>query len=160
MTAVEFRLEPYDGEAAQLLIAEVQAEYVVRYGGPDETVLAASDFVAPRGAFFVAYADGSPVATGAWRGHGESDAEMKRLYVRPSARGLGLARRMVSILEESARRQGRARMILETGVHQPEAIALYTSLGYVPVTPFGLYAGEKNARHLGRELGRELQESV
>lgn len=160
MTAVEFRLEPYDGEAAQLLIAEVQAEYVVRYGGPDETVLAAADFDAPNGAFFVAYADDVPVATGAWRVHGESDAEMKRLYVRPRARGLGLARRMVGVLEESARRLGRTRMVLETGIEQPEAIALYTSLGYAPVTPFGHYANSPEARHMGRELGRELQQSA
>jgi GNAT superfamily N-acetyltransferase len=153
--SVEFRLEPYDGPAAQELIDEVQQEYVRRYGGPDETVLAPEEFAAPRGVFFVAYNDGVPVATGAWRSHGESDAEMKRLYVRPAARGLGLARRMVAVLEESALKAGRARMVLETGSEQPEAIALYASLGYAAVEPFGLYANEAGALHLGRVLASQ-----
>lgn len=153
--SVEFRLEPYDGPAAQELINEVQQEYVRLYGTPDETVLAPEDFVPPRGVFFVAYADGVPVATGAWRAHGESDAEMKRLYVRPGARGMGLARRMVAALEESARAHGRARMILEAGSEQPAALALYASLGYADVTPFGRYAYHEGAVHLGRPLHGE-----
>jgi len=155
LMSVEFRLESYDGPAAQELIGEVQQEYVRRYGGPDATVLTAEEFALPNGVFFVAYNEGLPVATGAWRAHGDADAEMKRLYVRPTARGLGLARRMVAVLERSAVEAGRDRMILETGSEQPEAIALYTSLGYGPVEPFGLYANEDGALHLGRVLASE-----
>ncbi|MEV0648171.1 GNAT family N-acetyltransferase [Phytomonospora sp. NPDC050363] len=153
--SVEFRLESYDGPAAQELIAEVQQEYVRRYGGPDETVLTAADFAAPNGVFFVAYLDGEPAATGAWRAHGDADAEMKRLYVRPAARGLGLARRMVAVLEDAAREAGRRRMILETGGEQPEAISLYTSMGYAAIEPFGFYAEADGALHFGRVLAAE-----
>ncbi|ADD45542.1 GNAT family N-acetyltransferase [Stackebrandtia nassauensis] len=148
----EFRLESYDSEVVRHLNTAVQREYHRRYGGGDETVLAAADFVPPNGAFFVAYLDGEPVASGAWRSHGESDAEMKRLYVVDTARGLGLARSMVALLEENAAAAGRARMILETGTEQPEALALYASLGYAPVEPFGFYANEEGARHLGKAL--------
>ncbi|MGH8877699.1 MAG: GNAT family N-acetyltransferase [Stackebrandtia sp.] len=149
---VEFRLEPYDSAAAKVLTVAVQGEYHRRYGGPDETVLAVADFLPPRGGYFVAYDDGEPVASGAWRSHGESDAEMKRLYVVDAARGRGLARQMVALLEADAAASGRSRMILETGDGQPEALALYASLGYREVRPFGVYANEDGAFHLGKAL--------
>lgn len=152
----EFRLESYDSEVVRHLNTLVQREYERRYGGGDETVLAAADFVPPGGAFFVAYLDGEPVASGAWRSHGPTDAEMKRLFVVDTARGLGLARAMVALLERDAAAAGRARLILETGTEQPEALALYASLGYRPVEPFGHYAGEPGARHLGKALTAEL----
>lgn len=151
----EFRLESYDSEVVRHLDTLVQREYQRRYGGGDATVLAAADFVPPRGAFFVAYLDGEPVASGAWRAHGDTDAEMKRLYVADSARGLGLARAMVAHLEHHAAAAGRTRLILETGTGQPEALTLYTSLGYRPVEPFGFYAGEAGAFHLGKVLTAE-----
>lgn len=148
----EFRLELYDSRVARTLDAAVQGEYRRRYGGPDETVLTGSDFLPPRGAYFVAYDAAVPVATGAWRSHGDADAEMKRLYVVDAARGRGLARRMVAVLEENAAQAGRTRMVLETGSGQPEALALYASLGYEPVEPFGVYADEEGAFHLGKSL--------
>ena len=57
----------YGHPDALRLIDEVQAEYVVRYGGPDETPLDPLMFEPPAGSFFVGYAEGEPVATGAWR---------------------------------------------------------------------------------------------
>ncbi|MFD0558153.1 acetyltransferase (GNAT) family protein [Stackebrandtia endophytica] len=143
---------PYDGAVAQRMIALVQAEYVRRYGGEDATPLRPADFEPPHGGFFVCYLGEEPVATGAWRRYGAEDAEMKRLFVTESARGRGLARAMVAHLESDARAHGRTRMILESGSEQPEALALYASLGYRPVTPFGVYANEPGARHLGRTL--------
>lgn len=149
-------MESYDSEVVRHLNTLVQREYEHRYGGGDETVLAAADFVPPRGAFFVAYLDGEPAASGAWRSHGATDAEMKRLYVVDSARGLGLARAMVALLERDAAAAGRTRLILETGTEQPEALSLYASLGYRPVEPFGFYADEEGARHLGKTLTGDL----
>jgi len=113
-------------EDAQRLIAEVQAEYVVRYGGEDATPLDPAMFELPRGAFFVAYLDGVPAATGAWRLRDDVEAfgtrhtaEVKRMYVAPGARGLGLARRMLARLEDTAAEVGAEAMILETGEHPP-----------------------------------------
>jgi GNAT superfamily N-acetyltransferase len=141
------------------LVREVQAEYVVRYGSPDETPLDPSVFDPPQGRFFVGYRAGSPVAMGGWRlrpGLGalgrSRAAEIKGMYVAPSARGGGLARLMLEHLEATARAAGADVMVLETGLAQPEAIALYTSSGYEPVPPFGFYAWSPQVRCFGRRL--------
>lgn len=145
---------------AALLVEEVQQEYVVRYGGRDGTPLDPAYFEPPDGAFFVGYLDGCPVATGAWRrrhdvvvdGVAES-AEIKRMYVAPVARRRGLARAMLDHLEQTARAAGAAVMVLETGLAQPEAIALYESSGYVPIPGFGFYKDAPLARCYARRLG-------
>ena len=144
---------------AQRLVAEVQAEYVVRYGGPDETPLEPTMFDPPRGAFFVGYLDGVPVATGAWRLRGDVEvfgtratAEVKRMYVAQAARHRGVARRMLAHLEETALAAGAEAAILETGIAQPEAIALYESSGYVAIPGFGHYRDSPLSRCLAIAL--------
>jgi GNAT superfamily N-acetyltransferase len=159
--SAEVRVErlPITHPDAQLLVEEVQQEYVARYGGRDRSALSSSDLEPPAGAFYVAYLDGTPVATGAWRFRNDvsrlgSDrpAEIKRMYVAPAARRRGLARRMLEHLEESARAAGAAVMILETGTAQPEAMALYVAAAYEPVEPFGLYRDSPRNRCYGRRL--------
>jgi ribosomal protein S18 acetylase RimI-like enzyme len=131
---------------AQLLIEAVQEEYVARYGSRDESPIDHTEFVEPRGAFFVGYLEGEPVVSGAWRRREDVEvagtratAEVKRMYVVPSARGLGLARGMLAHLETTAFAAGAQAVILETGTLQPEAIALYESAGYELVDGFGHY---------------------
>jgi len=141
----------YDHSDAVALIAEVQQEYVVRYGGQDATPVDPAEFVPPRGLFLVAYVDGVPAACGGWRAH-ETDVELKRMYVTPAFRGRGLARAVLAELERTAVEGGYRRVILETGQQQPEAIALYRSAGYVPVPSFGYYADSPNAVHLGKDV--------
>ena len=148
-------------EDAQRLIADVQAEYVVRYGGEDATPLDPEMFEPPRGAFFVAYRDGVPVATGAWRLRDDVEvfgtrrtAEVKRMYVAPAARGLGVARRMLTRLEVTAADVGSEAMILETGTAQPEAMSLYESVGYARIESFGYYREEPENRCYGLRLPR------
>jgi GNAT superfamily N-acetyltransferase len=148
---VDIRVEPYTSPAAQALIAEVQQEYVRRYGGGDTTPVDPAEFSAPGGAFLVAYVDGVPLACGGWRVNG-GDAEIKRMYVVPAGRGRGLARRILAGLEASARAAGITRMILETGTKQPEAITLYTSSGYTRIPGFGIYAAEPDCRCFAKEL--------
>ena len=148
---MEIRVEPYDSPAAQALIAEVQQEYVRRYGGGDTTPVDPAEFVAPNGAFLVGYVDGVPLACGGWRVNG-GDAEIKRMYVAPAGRGRGLARRILAGLEASAAAAGIRRTILETGSKQPEAIALYTSSGYSRIPGFGIYAGEPDCRCFAKQL--------
>jgi GNAT superfamily N-acetyltransferase len=146
----------FDSPVSQMLCAEIQEEYVRRYGGGDETELGDDDFTPPNGDFFVAYGeDGEPLGCGGWRAHGDDDAEMKRVYVREGARRRGLARLLVATVEASAAEAGRKRVILETGPRQPEAIGMYEALGYVPVAPFGFYACTEGSIHLGRELRSE-----
>jgi GNAT superfamily N-acetyltransferase len=144
---------------AALLVEDVQAEYVVRYGGRDETPIEPTYFDPPLGAFFVGYLHGAPVATGAWRrrtdvevGDTWQTAEIKRMYVVVRARRSGLARAMLTRLEETARAAGAEAMVLETGLRQPEAIALYESAGYTPVAGFGFYKDEPLSRCFARTL--------
>jgi GNAT superfamily N-acetyltransferase len=150
---------PFTHPDAQRLVAEVQQEYVRRYGGPDETPLEPTMFDPPRGAVFVLYVEGEPVATGAWRLRGDVEvfgttatAEVKRMYVAPAGRGRGLARRMLAHLEATAHAAGAEAAVLETGIAQPEAIALYESSGYVPVPGFGHYRDSPLSRCLAIRL--------
>ncbi|KNB54434.1 GNAT family N-acetyltransferase [Streptomyces caatingaensis] len=151
----------FDHPDAVKLNDEVQEEYRRRYHDDgDLTPLEPAHFDPPCGLYLIAYGDdGTPVATGGWRawedaeeGYAPGDAEIKRMYVVPRARGLGLARRILARLEEDARRAGRRRMVLETGAEQPEAIALYTSAGYAPTAKFGLYRFEPESRCYAKPL--------
>ncbi|MEU4118415.1 GNAT family N-acetyltransferase [Kitasatospora sp. NPDC028055] len=158
-STVEFRITGYAHPDAQALSAEVQQEYVRRYGDPDETVMHPEDFEAPAGLFMIAYLDGRPVACGGWRakqagpdGLRDGDVELKRMFVVPAARGRGLARAVLHRLEETAAEAGHTRVILETGSEQPEAIALYGSEGYTAIRKFGIYKDHPQSICLGKEL--------
>jgi GNAT superfamily N-acetyltransferase len=141
----------YDHPEAARLIAEVQQEYVDRYGGEDQTPVDLAEFVPPRGLFLVGYDGTAAVACGGWRTRG-TDAEIKRMYVTRTARRRGLARVMLAELERTARAAGHHRVILETGSEQPEAIALYRSAGYTGIPAFGYYACAAGSVHLGKVL--------
>lgn len=130
----------YDDPVVQELVHQVQAEYVVRYGGPDATPVEPAQFAPPNGAFLVALADGEPVGCGGWRSHDAHTAEFKRMFVVASARRRGYAVRLLSALEDSARRAGMTSAVLETGSAQPEAVAMYERQGYHRIAPFGYYA--------------------
>ncbi len=135
-----------------MLTAEVQREYQRRYeGDQDSSPITAGEFEPPNGLFVVLYDDGVPVGMGGWRKYGD-DGEIKRMYVRESARGRGLARILLAHLERTAVEAGIRRFVLETGLGQPEAIAMYRSSGYDEVTPFGHYVDYADSVHLGRDL--------
>jgi GNAT superfamily N-acetyltransferase len=144
---------------ATALVQEVQAEYTMRYGGPDETPLDPTVFDPPQGAFFVGYLEDHPVAMGGWRFRADVAAfdrtavtEIKRMYVSPRTRRSGLARQVLAHLETTACDAGSAVMVLETGIEQPEAIALYLSSGYSPVEGFGHYKWSSKSRYYGKLL--------
>ena len=82
----------------------------------------------------------------------EVTAEVKRMYVVPGAQRRGLARRMLAHLEATAAEVGASALILETGLKQPEAIALYESSGYVAVPGYGYYRDSPLSRTLGKRL--------
>ncbi len=151
---------------ALMLIDEVQEEYRRRYGSRDDSPVADIEFTAPEGAFFVGYlcaATGErPVATAAWRTQpdlagelgmgGTRVAEIKRMFVRPDVQRRGLARRMLAHVEGDAVAAGHDLVVLGTGDRQPEAIALYESSGYRPVSGFGHYRDTPGSRHYARRL--------
>ena len=91
------------------------------------------------------------VATGAIKIFDEY-AEIKRLYVLSIYRGQGIARRLVSALEDCAQNNGVQCTRLETGIHQAEAIKLYKTLGYRRISPFGTYANDPLSVFMGKKL--------
>lgn len=143
---------PYDGSIAAPLIAELQAEYVVRYGGPDETPVRPSEFAPPHGAFVVALLDGEPVGSAALRRHDDDTVELKRMFVRAPYRGTGLGHRLMAVVEERAAALGYRRVVLETGLAQPEALGLYQSAGYTAIDNFGHHRCSPNVRSFEKVL--------
>ena len=156
MADLDIRSVPYLDETAQSLVKRTLADLGERYGGGsgDDTPLDPAEFDPPGGDFLVGYLDGEPVACAGWRSHGDDGqiAELKRMYTGPEARGRGVARAILAAVEESARRGGRRRLILECGSKQPEAVALYESSGYVRISDFGYYRQYAGVRSYGRDL--------
>jgi GNAT superfamily N-acetyltransferase len=150
--SVTVRALPYDDPVAQYLVEQVQQEYVQRYGGRDGAVVDPAEFLPPQGLFLVAEVAGVAAGCGAWRTHGDGVAEIKRVYVEPAFRRQGLAQVLVTALERSASAAGHRSVVLNSGLRQPEALALYDRLGYVTVPGYGIYAGAPEARFLGKDL--------
>jgi DNA-binding MarR family transcriptional regulator/GNAT superfamily N-acetyltransferase len=90
----------------------------------------------PAGLLLVATVHGEPVGCGALKFHGGAPAEIKRMWVAPTARGLGLGRRLLADLEAHAAAHGVRTLRLETNRALGEAIGLYRSAGYREVAAF------------------------
>jgi GNAT superfamily N-acetyltransferase len=137
------------------LIVALNAELAGLYPEPgaNHFRLDSRDVADGRGAFLVVYADGTPVGCGALRMLDAGTAELKRMYVLPGARGQGLGRKLVAALESEARSLGVRRLVLETGIRQAAARALYTATGFVPIPLYGEYrASPATSVCLGKEL--------
>jgi len=125
---------------------------IERYGGDFEpgTKPRAEDVAA----FLVARGDdGRPLGCGALRSLGEPVVEIKRMYVRPEARGTGVGAAILEALEREASRLGFKVVRLETGPLQPEAVGLYARGGYREIPCFGAYSGAPASRCFERRLG-------
>lgn len=106
-----------------------------------------------QGGFFVVYHGGTPVGCGALRRIDEEVAELKRMYVVPGMRGRGVGRRLVAALEAEARSMPVRRLVLETGVRQHAALALYQATGFTSIPLFGEYLlSPDTSVCLGKEL--------
>ena len=142
LTAAGVEITPTDPEHpdAQHCLAEYVAELNRRSDrGFDPNVGATAlphEVRPPAGEFFVAYLCGQPVGCGAVKYHPDAPAEIKRMWIDPAARGLGLGRRLLEELEARARGSGAQVARIETSAALTEAIALYRSAGWVEVPPF------------------------
>jgi GNAT superfamily N-acetyltransferase len=130
---LDVRPEPFESDVAQKMVRGFEAAISERYegwqptSGPSAT---AADFAPPAGSFLVAYLDGEPVGCGGLKRLAEDTVEVKRVYVSPEARGHGVARALLSGLEDAARSAGYAVVRLDTGANQPEALKLFQTSGY------------------------------
>jgi len=147
----EIASEPFGSPESQALDRERHDEIVERYGWDSEPGAKPSDH--DLDVFLVARdRAGTPVGCGALRALGEGAVEIKRMYVRRHARGAGLGRRLLSILEDEAQRRGFRVCRLETGVLQTEALSLYRSAGYEAIERFGSYVDSEISLCFERRL--------
>jgi GNAT superfamily N-acetyltransferase len=88
----------------------------------------------------VAYKDGMPVGCGCFKPTGDRDTvEIKRMFTLSNARGMGIAKRILLELEKWAAEEKFSQSKLETGINQPEAIAVYRKLDYKPIPNYPPY---------------------
>ena len=145
-SAVEIRAEAVAGTDAQHCLQQYYDEIGRRFDtgfDPGRSPVPIDDVTAPRGVFLVARIDGKPVGCGGLR-FKEKFGEIKRMWVAPSARGLGVGRRILEALEEHARARGFDTVRLETNKSLKEAQALYRKSGYREIPA---YNDEPYAHH-------------
>ncbi len=139
MPDVSIRVEsPGQPDVAEL-VHELDAYLTALYPAESNHLLDLAALSARDVRFLVARQAGRALGCGALRVDPAGYGEVKRMFVLPAARGLGLGRRILDELEAEARRMGLACLRLETGISQPEAIALYRASGFVEREPFGAY---------------------
>jgi len=100
----------------------------------------------------VAYLESIPVACGAIKPFDEKSVEVKRMYTDPQKRKMGLASETLHQLEIWAKELGYRKCVLETGIKQPEAIALYEKSGYQRIPNYGQYIGVENSVCFEKEI--------
>lgn len=138
-------------EPAASLLDEMVAELRVIYAMPEGLIgvpLDPAELAPPEGTYLVGWEGSEAVAGGGVRRLGPSLGEVKRMYVRPSHRGRGLASELLSGLEDAAAAMGLSVVRLDTGPAQPAARHLYESRGYRPIgnyndNPHASFWGEK-----------------
>lgn len=146
--------EDYTGVLGCELAGELDTDLAGRYGSGNQPVLVPPGSFSPaaRGGFWVARTAGAALGCVALASWTATVGELKRMYVRPAARGRGLARALLAHCEQEARALGYAELWLETGWAQPEAVALYESAGYHRVPGFGQFGHEDGCFCYGRHL--------
>ena len=138
-SSVDVRVSDPGGADAKRCLDTYFAELAERYGGFDPAAsrpLAAEQMKPPTGLLLVAYLREEAVGCGALNFLSDDAAAVKRMWVSPAVRGLGLGRRILTELENRARAHGVRLLRLETKDELHEAIQMYLSFGYREVEPF------------------------
>ncbi|WP_410511560.1 GNAT family N-acetyltransferase [Paenibacillus sp. BR2-3] len=157
VTDVNFIVVEPENPDLRGLIDRLDEDLKARY--PHETIYVV-DFKDPKVremTFVVAYQNGLSIGCGGLRpldylGGDIPAMELKRFYVDPGCRNMGIATQMLLFLEEKAAAAGYKEIRLETGIKQPEAIALYVKHGYRPIDLFGPYVGDPDSLCYGKIL--------
>ena len=157
MTDLRIAPEPVDSAHARALLDRYYEELGARFpAGPEAFELAniaapTTDFAPPGGMFLLAWLDGRAAGCGGVRTLDAKRAEIKRMWVDPAARGLGIGRGLLGALESAAAELGCRGVRLDTAAYLSEALALYVSAGYraIPAyndNPYAAHWLEKRLR--------------
>ena len=123
------------------LIDDLDAYLQTLYPAESTYMLDIETLAQPQMRFYSATVDGEMLGCGGFWIH-DDYAEVKRVYIHPKSRGLGLGRKIMAHIEAEMLREGRSISRLETGISQPEAIGLYRAIGYVICGAFGDYPSD------------------
>ncbi len=123
------------------LIDELDAYLQTLYPAESTYMLDIETLAQPQMRFYSATVDGEMLGCGGFWIH-DDYAEVKRVYIHPKSRGLGLGRKIMAHIEAEMLREGRNISRLETGISQPEAIGLYRAIGYLNCGAFGDYPSD------------------
>ena len=116
--------------------AELRDRFDAGFDPATSSLPEAGEMAPPTGLFLIARLRGAPVGCGGLILQGADPAEIKRMWVAPDVRGLGLGRRLLSELERLARDSGATAARLDTNRNLTEAISMYRSSGYVEIPDF------------------------
>jgi putative acetyltransferase len=139
---VDIRPEDPRQPDVQALLSQSDDYFRTLYPAESNHLVSADVLGTQSAVFLAARRDGALLGSIALLVIAPRHAEMKRMFVRTDARGIGLGRRLLNALEEIARDRGITRISLETGIKESEAIGLYRSSGYQDCPPFGDYKAD------------------
>jgi GNAT superfamily N-acetyltransferase len=134
-----------DSADAIVLVTELEAHLASLYPPESRHGYSVEKLIAQAVAFFVLRVNDVPAGCGGIQLVGAGYGEVKRMYVRPHFRGLGMGKLLLNYLADYARAQGVGLLRLETGIHQAAAISLYERMGFQRIPPFGAYVEDPNS---------------
>ena len=137
--APQVALEDPRSPEARALVGALDDYLGALYPPDNNYLLDVEALCAPEVSFFVARVGGMALGCGALRLLDARSGELKRMFVAPEARGLGIGSAILQAIEQRARQLGLAELKLETGTAQPEALGLYRAAGYRPCAAFADY---------------------
>ena len=151
MRAVRITIADPAEPSVRVLIEELDQFMIPLYPVESNHLLDIETLRQPEMRFFAAFVDDEVMGCGGCWLH-DGYAEIKRVYVSPKARGLGLAKKLMQRIEAEAVAHGKLVARLETGIHQPEALGLYRAIGYINRGPFGEYSEDPNSVFMEKVL--------
>ena len=141
-----------DTADARMLINELEQHLAPYYPATSRHGYSVEKLIKQGVAFFVIRVDDIPSGCGGVQLFGMEYGELKRMFVRPQFRGLGLAKLMLEHLEQYTRDHDIKILRLETGIHQKEAIGLYERVGFQSIPPFGDYVADPLSRFFEKRI--------
>ena len=141
-----------DTADAMLLISELESQLAPLYPKTSRHGYSVEKLMEQGVEFFITRYNEVPAGCGGLELFGEEYGEVKRMYVRPQFRGLGLAKLMLNHLAAYANQHKIPLLRLETGIYQEEAIALYEQMGFQRIAPFGMYREDPLSRFYEKRI--------
>jgi putative acetyltransferase len=151
MADVAVRLESPDQPDVRALLAQLDEYLSGLYPPESNHLLGIEELLQPNIRFLVARRGTQAFGCGALKLEKNGSAEVKRMYVDPASRGLGIGKALMRAIELEAKRASITVLRLETGIHQPEAIGLYIAGGFREIPAFPPYRPDPLSRFFAKQ---------